>query len=131
MDALLKVVHLEKLKQYLKYGLKNSIGYLSRTFSRQTMDSLTKPLDLKLGGLVSLTSPGSPPVGSSVTLRLVCSSPGGSRRTRSGLTGSLVLESGGHNLWGQVEVVTEVLNPFVGEIPVEMSPGELFLDIPS
>merc|ERR1719369_177163 len=48
MAALLKVVHLEKLKQYLKYGLKNSTGYLSRTFSRQIMDSLTKPLDLKL-----------------------------------------------------------------------------------
>merc|ERR1719369_1188546 len=48
MDVLLKVVHLEKLKQYLKYGLKNLPDYLSRTFSRQTMDSQIKPLDLKL-----------------------------------------------------------------------------------
>merc|ERR1719341_442594 len=48
MDVLLKVAHLAKLKQYLKYGPQTSTNFPSRTFSRQTMAYLIKPLDLKL-----------------------------------------------------------------------------------
>merc|ERR1719244_397080 len=48
MDVLQKVAYLAKLKQYLKCEQKNSIVFPSLTFSRQTMASLIKPLDLKL-----------------------------------------------------------------------------------
>ena len=38
---------------------------------------------------------------------------------------------GGHDLRGQVEVITEILDALVGEVPVEMSPGKLFLHVAS
>src|SRR5512142_317843 len=38
------------------------------------------------------------------------------------------LESGGNNLRRQVQVATQELNTFVGQVPVVMSPGELFLN---
>ena len=40
-------------------------------------------------------------------------------------------QGGGHDLRGQVEVITEILDALVGEVPVEMSPGKLFLYVAS
>ena len=40
-------------------------------------------------------------------------------------------QDGGHDLRGQVEVIAETLDALVGEVPVEMSPGKLFLHVAS
>lgn len=48
-----------------------------------------------------------------------------------GLRASLATQGGGHDLRGKVEEVSQVLDTFVGEVPVEMTPGELLLDIPT
>ena len=40
-------------------------------------------------------------------------------------------QGGGHDLRGQVEVIAEILDALVGEVPVEMSPGKLFLHVAS
>ena len=69
------------------------------------------------------------PVGLSVSLLANTSGPGGGTGPRSGLPGSLSLQGGGDNLWGQVEVVPQVLDTLVGQTPVIMSPGELLLDV--
>ena len=68
------------------------------------------------------------PVSSSVTLGLVTTGPGGSSaRWASITTRQGALEGGGDNLRGQVEVIPQVLDTLVGQTPVKMSPGELFL----
>ena len=77
-------------------------------------------------GLVSVSGL---PVGFSVGLLGHSSGSGGSGGAGSGLSLGLSLEGGGDNLWGQVEVVTEILDTLVGQAPVEMSPGELFLHV--
>merc|ERR1719517_35495 len=41
----------------------------------------------------------------------------------------LSLECGGDNFWGKVEVVPQVTDTLVGQVPVVMAPGELFLHI--
>merc|ERR1719153_1001793 len=69
------------------------------------------------------------PVSSSVTLSLVSTSAGSSRGSWPGLPGCLSLQSRGHNLWGKVEVVTQVLDTLVGEVPVVMAPGKLLLHV--
>ena len=40
-------------------------------------------------------------------------------------------QGGGHNLRGQMEVISEILDALVGEVPVEVSPGKLFLHVAS
>ena len=40
-------------------------------------------------------------------------------------------QGGGHDLRGQVGAITEILDAFVGEVPVEMSSGKLFLHVAS
>ena len=40
-------------------------------------------------------------------------------------------QGGGHNLRGQVEVISEILDALIGEVPVEVSPGKLFLHVAS
>merc|ERR1719341_1007471 len=63
-----------------------------------------------------------------VTLGVVSTSTWAGRCSgSSGLPGCLPLQGGGHNLWGQVEVVTEVLDTLVGQVPVVMSPCKLLL----
>ena len=69
------------------------------------------------------------PVGLSVSLLANTSGPGGGTGPRSGLPGSLSLQGGGDDLWGQVEIVTQVLDPLVGEAPVVMPPGKLLLHV--
>ena len=77
----------------------------------------------------SLVSLSGLPVGLSVSLLGHASGSGGTTGSGSGLSGSLSLEGGGDDLWGQVEVIPQVLDALVGEAPVVMSPGELLLDI--
>lgn len=48
-----------------------------------------------------------------------------------GLRAGLATEGGGHDLWGEVEEVSQVLDALVGEIPVEVAPGKLLLDVPT
>lgn len=48
-----------------------------------------------------------------------------------GLRAGLAPQGGGHDLRGKVEEVSQVLDTFVGEVPVEMTPGKLLLDIPT
>ena len=69
------------------------------------------------------------PVGFSVGLLANTTSPGGSAGAGSGLPGSLSLQGGGDNLWGQVEIVTQVLDTLVGQAPVVMPPGKLLLHV--
>ena len=60
------------------------------------------------------------PVSSSVTLGLVTTGPGGSSaRWASVTTRQGALEGGGDNLRGQVEVVPQVLDTLVGQVPEE------------
>ena len=40
-------------------------------------------------------------------------------------------QSGRHDLRGQVEVIPEILDALVGKVPIEMSPGDLFLHVAS
>lgn len=81
-------------------------------------------------GLVGGT--GCPPVSGAVTSVLVsaagrssgsCAGPG------SWLGPGGALEGGGDDLRGKVQVVTEVLDTLVGQVPVVRAPGELLLDI--
>ena len=44
----------------------------------------------------------------------------------SSLGTGLPLEGGGYDLWGQVEEVAQVLDTLVGQVPVEVTPRELF-----
>ena len=69
------------------------------------------------------------PVGLSVGLLAHTSRPRGGTGSGPGLPGSLSLEGGGHDLWGQVEIVTEVLDTLVGQAPVVVSPGKLLLHV--
>jgi len=48
-----------------------------------------------------------------------------------GLRAGLAAQGGGHNLRGKVEEVSQVLDTLVGEVPIEMTPGKLLLDIPT
>lgn len=48
-----------------------------------------------------------------------------------GLRAGLAAQGGGHNLRGEVEEVSQVLNTLIGEVPVEMTPRKLLLDIPT
>lgn len=48
-----------------------------------------------------------------------------------GLRAGLAAQGGGHNLRGKVEEVSQVLNTFISEVPVKMTPGKLLLDIPT
>lgn len=48
-----------------------------------------------------------------------------------GLRAGLAAQGGGHDLWGKVEEVSQVLDTLVGEVPVEVTPGKLLLDIPT
>ena len=60
------------------------------------------------------------PVSSSVTLGLVTTRPGGgSARWASVTARQSALEGGGDNLRGQVEVVPQVLDTLVGQVPEE------------
>merc|ERR1719264_800925 len=77
------------------------------------------------GGTTGLVSLSGLPVGLSVGLLGHASGPGGTTGSGPGLSGSLSLEGGGDDLWGQVEVIPQVLDALVGEAPVVMSPGEL------
>ena len=62
------------------------------------------------------------PVGSSVTLGLVTTGPGGSSaRWASVTTRQGALEGGGDNLRGQVKVVPQVLNALVCKVPANRS----------
>uniref|UniRef100_A0A5F9DQS5 Uncharacterized protein n=1 Tax=Oryctolagus cuniculus TaxID=9986 RepID=A0A5F9DQS5_RABIT len=45
--------------------------------------------------------------------------------------GSAAAQGGRHDLRGQVEVVPEILDALVGEVPVEVSPRELLLHVAS
>ena len=42
---------------------------------------------------------------------------------------SLALQGGRHNLWWQMEEVTQVLDALIGEVPVVVAPGELLVDV--
>lgn len=48
-----------------------------------------------------------------------------------GLRAGLATQGGGHDLWWEVEEVSQVLDALVGEVPVEVAPGKLLLDIPT
>lgn len=48
-----------------------------------------------------------------------------------GLRAGLAAQGGGHNLRGKVEEVSQVLDTFIGQVPVEVTPGKLLLDIPT
>lgn len=48
-----------------------------------------------------------------------------------GLRAGLATQGGGHDLWGEVEEVSQVLDALVGEVPVEVAPGKLLLDVPA
>ncbi len=48
-----------------------------------------------------------------------------------GLGAGLAAEGGGHDLWGQVEEVPQVLDALIGHIPVEMAPSKLLFDVPA
>merc|ERR1719370_590483 len=72
------------------------------------------------------------PVCSPVSLWLITTGPGSSSTSRPGVsTRQSALEGGGDNLGGQVEVVPQVLDTLVGEVPVVVTPCELFLHIPT
>ena len=60
------------------------------------------------------------PVCSPVSLWLITTGPGSSSTSRPGVTTrQSALEGGGDNLGGQVEVVPQVLDTLVGEVPAE------------
>ena len=60
------------------------------------------------------------PVSSPVSLRLITARPGSSSAGRTSIsTRQSALEGGGDNLGGQVEVVPQVLDTLVGEVPAE------------
>ena len=42
-----------------------------------------------------------------------------------------VAQGGRHNLRGQLEVIAEILDALIGEVPAEVSPGKLFLHVAS
>merc|ERR1719209_1272407 len=70
------------------------------------------------------------PVCSPVSLWLITTGPGSSSTSRPGVsTRQSALEGGGDNLGGQVEVVPQVLDTLVGEVPVVVTPCELLLHI--
>lgn len=48
-----------------------------------------------------------------------------------GLRAGLAAQGGGHDLRGKVEEVSQVLDALIGEVPVEMAPGKLLLDVPT
>lgn len=48
-----------------------------------------------------------------------------------GLRAGLAAQGGGHDLGGKVEEVSQVLNTFIGKVPVKVTPGKLLLDIPT
>lgn len=48
-----------------------------------------------------------------------------------GLRAGLATQGSWHNLRGKVEEVSQVLDTLIGEVPVEMTPGKLLLDIPT
>ena len=50
---------------------------------------------------------------------------------RSGFGARLPLEGGGDDLCGEVEVVPEVLDALVGQVPVVSPPRELLLHVPA
>lgn len=48
-----------------------------------------------------------------------------------GLWAGLAAEGGGHDLWGQVEEVPQVLDALVGQVPVEVAPSKLLFHVPT
>jgi len=74
-----------------------------------------------------------PSVGVSVVLRVGLGGESDSSATSWSVVDDLwcLLHSLWDNLSGEVEVLSEVLNTFVGEDPVEVSPGELLLEVAS
>merc|ERR1719369_2331969 len=70
------------------------------------------------------------PVSSPVTLRLISSRPG---RCTPGWpsvsTGLSALQGRGNNFRWKVQVVPQVLDTFVSEVPVVVPPGKLFLHV--
>merc|ERR1719347_2095139 len=80
-------------------------------------------------GFVGFSSSRSSSVSSPITLSLVTSSTGSSRCSWPSFSGSLPLRSRGDNFWGQMQVVTQVLNSLVGQVPVVMAPSKLLLHI--
>merc|ERR1719347_1068655 len=78
-------------------------------------------------GFVGFSSSRSSSVSSPITLSLVTSSTGSSRCSWPGFSGSLPLQSRGDNFWGQVQVITQILNSLVSQVPVVMAPSELLL----
>merc|ERR1711935_9347 len=71
-----------------------------------------------------------PPVSSPVSLGLITTRPGSSSAGRTSIsTRQSALEGGGDNLRGQVEVVPQVLDTLVGQVPVIVTPCELLLNI--
>ena len=60
--------------------------------------------------------------------------PGGRPTLGSGsgsLWPSLATEGGRDDLRRKMEEVSQVLDPFIGEVPVKMAPGKLLFDIPT
>lgn len=53
------------------------------------------------------------------------------RTGSGGLWAGLAAEGGGHDLWGQVEEVPQVLDALIGQVPVEMAPSKLLFDVPA
>ena len=47
------------------------------------------------------------------------------------VSGRLRRRVGRHDLRGQVEVIAEIVDALVGEVPAEVSPGKLFLHVAS
>lgn len=47
------------------------------------------------------------------------------------LRAGLAAQGGGHNLRGEVQEVSQVLDTFIGEVPVKMAPRKLLLHIPT
>lgn len=48
-----------------------------------------------------------------------------------GLRAGLAAQGSWHNLRGEVEEVSQVLDAFIGKVPVIVAPGKLLLDIPT
>ena len=48
-----------------------------------------------------------------------------------GVGASLATQGCGYDLRGEVEEVSQVLDALVGQVPVEVAPGELLLDVPA
>lgn len=48
-----------------------------------------------------------------------------------GLRAGLAAQGGGHDLRRKVKEVSQVLDTFIGQVPVEVTPGKLLLDIPT